>query len=278
MTKENEAFHRMWVENEPEDGVLCAPAGLPVRNKARPRDMLHDQDQTLTPPPEDQPRPYAEVENLPGDPDQDDEEQREEGGLGGANPDNGDALATPNLSREGVKHPVDPEMIQLPTLNVTLWRAAHDDSFGGDGGSFSTSREDAEAYHNNPGFGGPNLYRADVKIHPKKLLDLYDLDDDQAKKKIRQVTGLPHPGAIGADEWIPRITHHLSDAGVEWVRHKESYPHDSETYTYTGGGDDPEMEEVPKTNVETIQLPTLNVDGGREFKTYKVVDGDIKQE
>lgn len=86
-------------------------------NKARPRDMLHDQDQNLTPPQEDQPKPYAEVENLPGDPDQD-EEQRGEGGLGGANPDNGDALATPNLSREGVKHPVDPEMIQLPTLNV----------------------------------------------------------------------------------------------------------------------------------------------------------------
>lgn len=87
-------------------------------NKARPRDMLHDQDQNLTPPQEDQPKPYAEVENLPGDQDEDDEEQRGEGGLGGANPDNGDALATPNLSREGVKHPVDPEMIQLPTLNV----------------------------------------------------------------------------------------------------------------------------------------------------------------
>lgn len=118
MTKQQKAFHKMWVENEPEDGALCQSSNFPTVNKARPRDMLHDQDQNLNPPQEDQPKPYAEVENLPGDPDQDDEEQREEGGLGGANPDNGDALATPNLSREGVKHPVDPEMIQLPTLNV----------------------------------------------------------------------------------------------------------------------------------------------------------------
>lgn len=104
---------------ETEDGALCCPTGhRPTANKARPRDMLHDQDQNLKPPQEDQPKPYAEAENLPGDPDQDDEENREEGGLGGANPDNGDALATPNLSREGVKKPVDPEMIQLPTLNV----------------------------------------------------------------------------------------------------------------------------------------------------------------
>lgn len=97
---------------------MVANEGDMKQNKARPRDMLHDQDQSLTPPQEDQPKPYAEVENLPGDQDQDDEEQREEGGLGGANPDNGDALATPNLSREGIKHPVDPEMIQLPTINV----------------------------------------------------------------------------------------------------------------------------------------------------------------
>lgn len=36
----------------------------------------------------------------------------------GANPDNGDALWTPNLAREGIKHPVDPEMIQLPSINA----------------------------------------------------------------------------------------------------------------------------------------------------------------
>lgn len=35
----------------------------------------------------------------------------------GANPDNGDASWTPNLAREGVKHPVDPEQIMLPSIN-----------------------------------------------------------------------------------------------------------------------------------------------------------------
>lgn len=111
-TKEQEAFCRELDALEPADGAMCCPPGYkPTHNKARPRDMQHDQDQNLNPPQEDQPTPDAEVED-------EDEGEKKEGGLGGANPDNGDALATPNLSREGVKHPVDPEMIQLPTLNV----------------------------------------------------------------------------------------------------------------------------------------------------------------
>ena len=45
------------------------------------------------------------------------------------------------------------------------------------------------------------------------------------------------------DEWIPRIADKLADAGIEWVRVRESYPADSETYIFVGG-DDPELEEV----------------------------------
>lgn len=40
----------------------------------------------------------------------------DEGGLGGANPDNGDALLMPNLSRRGMPNQVDPPMVSLPFI------------------------------------------------------------------------------------------------------------------------------------------------------------------
>jgi hypothetical protein len=268
MTKEQEEFHRMWEENEPEDGVLCAPAGLPVRNKARPRDMLHDQDQTLTPPPEDQPRPYAEVENLPGDPDQDDEEQREEGGLGGANPDNGDALATPNLSREGVKHPVDPEMIMLPTLNTEPFYRIQ---WAGDSlsKSFKSSHvqsgeeeEGLSASHSLPdlvkwvtqGNASPIGHVEVVKFHGRRLGT--GSDNEPLVEPVQELSRHEHQN-FKPQHWRsnpPKTTDDLLSQG--WKRVKKKLI----------------------ANEETIQLPTLNVDGGTEFRTYKVVDGDTEQE
>jgi hypothetical protein len=127
---------------------------------------------------------------------------------------------------------------------ITLWRAANDDIVNGTA-SFATDRESAEKYLDNPGFGGTNLYRSKVEIDPEKFLDLHDLDKDDAVAKIRELTGLNDPGAIGVDEWVPRIADKLADSGIEWVRVKESYPSDSETYIFVGG-DDPEMEEVDR--------------------------------
>jgi len=139
------------------------------------------------------------------------------------------------VEKDGAAHNGD-------AMNLTLYRATDDPIIVGSA-SFSTSREAAEAYLNNPGFGGSTLYRADVEIDPDTLLDVFDMDTEDAIEAIREVADLPHPGAIGADEWVPRIAETLRDAGIEWVRVRESYPVDSETYIFVGG-DDPELEEA----------------------------------
>jgi len=126
------------------------------------------------------------------------------------------------------------------TDRLTLYRATDDDIIVGCA-SFALSREAAEAYLRNPGYGGRSLWRAEVEIDPETLLDLVAVDDPIAT--IMQTTGLPHPGAIGADEWVPRIADRLADVGIEWVRVAESYPTNTVTYIFVGS-DDPEMEPV----------------------------------
>lgn len=125
---------------------------------------------------------------------------------------------------------------------ITLWRTADDDLVVGSA-SFSTSKAAAKKYLDNPGFGGRNLYRAKVEINRDELLDLYDEDHEEAVRKITDLIGGDDPGAIGIDEWVPRVADKLQDAGIEWVRVRESYPSDSETYIFVGSND-PEMDEM----------------------------------
>lgn len=148
--------------------------------------------------------------------------------------------AMPNRLSESIGLPS-----MMPSRKVKLWRAAHDDIIT-DTASFSTSREAAKHYLDNPGFGGPNLYRSHVDIPEHKLIDLHDMNHDEAVAHIRKHTNLPHPAAIGVDEWVPRIANHLVKAGFDWARVKESHPVDSETYIYLGGGDEPELRHVKK--------------------------------
>lgn len=125
------------------------------------------------------------------------------------------------------------------TLRKTLWRAADTDTIV-DSASFSADRGAAEAYLDNPGFGGAILWRAEVEVESETLLDLYDVDEEEAFGRLCDLTGLPHPGAIGVDEWVPRISYDLRDAGIEWVRVRESYPAGADTWIFVGT-DDPEM-------------------------------------
>lgn len=84
---------------------------------------------------------------------------------------------------------------------VTLWRAAQDD-YVSDTTSFARRREDAEAYLDNPGFGGASLFRTRVRTTGDAVLNLYDERD--AVTLLADRFDLQHPGAIGVDEWIPR--------------------------------------------------------------------------
>lgn len=127
-------------------------------------------------------------------------------------------------------------MQDAPKEARDLWRVADDDIIT-DNASFATSREAAEAYLDNPGFGGRNLFRARVTMDPERVLDLYDEADPVSVLADR--LGISHPGAIGADEWVPRISYEIRDAGIDWVRVRESYPADSETWIYVGADDIP---------------------------------------
>lgn len=124
---------------------------------------------------------------------------------------------------------------------VILWRAANDDHIS-DSASFAETREAAEAYLANPGYGGDTLYYAEVEIQ-----DYLDLDCDDAMERLLQALDTDHDyGAIGVDELVPRVAGRLADAGVQWVRVRESYPSDTITWIYVGGvlGDEPELTPV----------------------------------
>lgn len=127
-------------------------------------------------------------------------------------------------------------------MTRTLYRAADSDTIVGSA-SFAADIAAARAYLDNPGFGGRTLYVAEVEIDESTTLDLYDMTTDEAISAIMERAGLSHPGAIGADEWVPRVCYELRDAGVEWVRVRESYPADSETWIFVGS-DDPDMVEA----------------------------------
>jgi hypothetical protein len=131
------------------------------------------------------------------------------------------------------------------SFTVKLYRASDDDVIL-DVASFSTSRAAAESYLDNPGFGGAHLWKTNAKINRDEFLDLYDLSHDEALDEIHKLTGLGDPGAIGIDEWVPRISTKLEKAGIRWVRVRESYPSDTETYIYLGGSDDPDMTRIDK--------------------------------
>jgi hypothetical protein len=124
---------------------------------------------------------------------------------------------------------------------TTLYRAAKDD-YVSQGISFAESRETAELYLDNPGFGGATVYTCDIDPADDAVLDLSGLSTSEAAELI----GLSDPGAIGVDEWIPRIVHRLEErvsAGLQWVRVAESYPRGTVTWIWVGEScDEPELE------------------------------------
>ena len=124
---------------------------------------------------------------------------------------------------------------------MKLWRAADDDHIS-DSASFAESRDVAETYRHNGGFGGSVLYYADIEPE-----DILDLTGDDALLDLLTALGTDHDyGAIGVDELVPRVADQLADAGYQWVRVCESYPADTITWIYVGGviGDEPELIEA----------------------------------
>ena len=155
-----------------------------------------------------------------------------------------------------------PEIDDGNTKRITLWRAADDDNIVGSA-SFAAQQESAQAYLDNPGVGGDKFWKAEVEIDESSLLDLHDIDEEEAFTKVLDLIDLEtHPGAIGLDEWIPRIADKLQDAGIEWVRVRESFPENTETYIFVGF-DDPEMEEIETQFDEEFESKHPRADAGK---------------
>ena len=129
-------------------------------------------------------------------------------------------------------------------MKKTLFRAAKDD-YVDQGYSFATSRAIAEAYLDNPGFGGTKIFRARVVYEADQLIDLTGVSVGKLAKEL----GLGHPGAIGVDEWIPRTPKALDalrDMGFLWALVLESFPEETTTWIWcgTGADEEPSLEEL----------------------------------
>ena len=127
-----------------------------------------------------------------------------------------------------------------------LWRAAPDE-LAFQGTSFAETRETAELYLANPGFGGANLYR--VRVAPNEG-NAVDLTGWSARELAARLMGWPDPGAVEIDEWLPQqpeVLDALAAGGIEWALVSESYPAETVTWIWTG-----ETESVPDLELEQV--------------------------
>lgn len=130
-------------------------------------------------------------------------------------------------------------------VKVTLWRAA-DDDYVPDAASFARDRDDAEAYFDNPGYGGATLWRTKVRTTEEAVLNLYDERDPIGF--LVEEYDLSNPGAINVEEWIPMdpdLQTTLREDGYDWIVVRDSFPEGAETWIWIGPFErEPELEEV----------------------------------
>jgi hypothetical protein len=120
---------------------------------------------------------------------------------------------------------------------TTLYRAA-DSDYIQQGTCFAAEREAAEAYLANPGYGGATIWTTDAH---GSVLDLRGMSTSE----VASLLGLPDPGSIGIDEWLPSLPSTLSAAratGALWAMVDESYPEETTTWIWLGTSDDDEPE------------------------------------
>lgn len=123
-------------------------------------------------------------------------------------------------------------------MTMTLYRAATDDYLD-IGYSFAETRETAESYLDNPGFGGGSIYSIEIDDDPLDLTGMTAAD-------VADLLGMTDPGAIGLDEWLPRTSDALDairELGHLWAIVDESYPAGTRTWIWCGTGldDEPEL-------------------------------------
>jgi len=121
--------------------------------------------------------------------------------------------------------------------------------------SFATTLAAAAVYQDNPPFGGPWLYRAEIQPPEAWILDVYALGSgsDEALSALVAAAGCRHPGAASPAAWLSMPggpAARLRAAGYRWVRIADDFPCGAETWTWIGdaddflAGDEPELEEA----------------------------------
>lgn len=126
---------------------------------------------------------------------------------------------------------------------MKLWRAADDGNLSA-GMSLSQKRADAEAYLDNPGFGGRRLWSID--IHPKYVLDLSGEDEQAANSDITDLIDADEHTSDLITQGFPSVGVMLANVrGVEdalaelydWVVFRDDFPEDAVTWWYLGDKD-----------------------------------------
>ena len=123
----------------------------------------------------------------------------------------------------GQPKPLDANPVTGYTVSMTktLWRAANEAETGTTA-CYAEAREDAEAYLDNPGFGGRNLYR--VTLDPAAVIF------DATKNDLRDIYG----DRVDAFDHAYQAVHEdegqaLVDAGYTHVRFEDDYPENAIT-------------------------------------------------
>jgi hypothetical protein len=131
------------------------------------------------------------------------------------------------------------------TMTRTLYRAA-DDDYLSDCASFAADQSDAEAYLDNPCFGGGRLWQITVEVDDEAVLDLRADEYEQQAERLADVCGIAVQELfIGQALSYPEVREALITAGYCWVRFDEDEDSsEGETWTWLGAGDEPVLSEV----------------------------------
>jgi len=118
---------------------------------------------------------------------------------------------------------------------TTLYRAAKETYMERGTASFSADRSVAEAYTDNPSFGGSTIYTVDADL--SDMLDLVDGDMPRwLERHVEKMGAIELAQAITAP-WAKTYTM-LAERGYRWVRFADDFPEGAVTIARVVLGDD----------------------------------------
>jgi hypothetical protein len=138
-------------------------------------------------------------------------------------------------------------------MRVTLYKATdRTDSFGS-GAAFAADEEDAEAYLDNPGYGGAELIEVEIETipdevlslvngrrngapHGRKARDAWERLGDALNLDDEALTELEEDNQKLIEQAIDqkKIRSQLADAGYLWVVYEDTFPDSAVTWIYVG--------------------------------------------